>query len=194
MTSRWSSDAYWPAASRASSRARSRRDVRGPGRTEAKVLSRLHDLGVATAHTAVRGRRRRSPPRASFSHSAVDREHDVVHVTGPGTLLAAMAACSRGGPSRSSGPATCPPRPQPPANRWLYATTAHVITVSHAIRTITSTAASSPRAGRRRCPRVETTIPSDLEAGAFGSRTGSSRESVSSCSGRLRVNKGTASS
>jgi glycosyltransferase involved in cell wall biosynthesis len=136
----WSSDAYWAGriARELADRGHRVTLVARAG-TEAKVLRRLHALGVGEIRTLTFGGRRAplATARDLQAVQALIADHDVVHVhRGQEHWLAALA-------NRLSAQ----PRPlfrtrhitHPVAahalNRWLYGrATAHVVTVSAAIR------------------------------------------------------------
>lgn len=194
----WSSDAYW--AGRIVRELQERgHDVTFVARagTEAKVLSRLHDLGVRHLRT-LRFAGWRSPlatARELLTLREWIGEHDVVHVhRGREHWLAAMAGlrARRPVPLFRTRHIVLPVRNHPP-NRWLYATTAHVITVSHAIRDhyVDSGLLSTGRMTALPGGVDHRRFRPDLEAGPFrlahGLKPG---ERVVGVLGGLRVNKG----
>jgi glycosyltransferase involved in cell wall biosynthesis len=136
----WSSDAYWAGRVVRELEARGHRvTFVGRAGTEEKVLGRLRDLGVRDLRTLGFGGRR-APLRTAADLRTLRRllgGHDLAHAhRGREHWLAAAAGVGARPPAPlvRTRHIVAPVRPHA-LNRWLYArATAHVITVSRAIR------------------------------------------------------------
>ncbi|MGH7279186.1 MAG: glycosyltransferase family 4 protein [Candidatus Rokuibacteriota bacterium] len=142
MTCRgWSSDAYWAALVARELHARGHAvTFVARADTEVKVLRRLRELGVVGV-TTLGFRGRRAPFATAWDLRALHRllrEHDIVHVhrSREHWMAALVGAVTTARPPLVRTRHIVGPIAAHRLNRWLYgpSVTAHVITVSDAIR------------------------------------------------------------